>query len=107
MTYPFKKSKYYAVKTVVDGITFHSKKEAKRYQELRLLEQAGVIANLELQETFALEVSGVLVCKYRADFSYVENDAKVVEDVKGFKTPEYKMKRLLMWAIHGIEILET
>jgi hypothetical protein len=57
--------------------------------------------------SFRLIVGGVLVCRYRADFVYVESGARVVEDVKGFRTVVYKLKRRLMLACHGIEIKET
>ena len=64
------KHKYRAVKTTVDGITFDSKKEAKRYTELKLLEKSGMITHLELQPTYQITVNGVDICKYKADFRY-------------------------------------
>jgi len=118
-------NKYNAKKTVVDGITFDSKKEAKRYQELKLLERAGEIDNLELQPVYQLTVASMnsdqfsTVGKYIADFRYSKMDygikypgldrciIKVVEDVKGVKTPLYRLKKKLMKAIYGIDILET
>jgi dsDNA-binding SOS-regulon protein len=63
-------SKYGAVRTEVDGISFASKKEARRYSELKLLERAGEIADLQLQPRFPLTVNGVRVCTYVADFQY-------------------------------------
>lgn len=99
-------NKYRNKKTVVDGITFDSQKEAKRYGELKLLEHAGVITDLQLQPPFKLEVHGVKICTYRADFRYTENGKDVVEDVKGVLTPVYRIKKKLMFAIYGIEIKE-
>jgi len=95
-------NKFNARKTTVDGITFDSAKEAKRIGELRLLERAGVIRNLELQPAFPLVVNGVKVCVYRADAAYFENNARVVEDVKSqpTKTPVYRLKRKLLLALN-------
>ena len=102
-------SKYRNVKTVVDGITFHSKREANRYLELKLLVKAKEISNLELQPKFPCVVNGILVCNYLADFRYTDlkNGLLVIEDTKGMKTALYKLKRKLMLACHGIDILET
>ena len=65
-----RRSKFRAVRTTVDGITFASKAEARRYQELRLLEKAGVITELELQPRYQLAVNNMDICEYRADFTY-------------------------------------
>ena len=102
-----KKTKYNAKQTTVDGITFHSKKEARRYGELKLLEKLGEIKNLELQKRYKLMVNDKHICSYDADFVYEENGRLVVEDVKGKPTPEYKLKAKLMEAIYGITIYET
>ena len=91
----------------VDNILFASRKEAKRYMELRLAQNIGLIGELELQPTFDLSVNGVLICRYKADFRYRQDRQQVVEDAKGFKTPEYKLKKKLMKAIHNIEIQEV
>lgn len=100
--------KYGNRKTVVDGITFDSAKEAKRYGELKVLQRAGEITSLELQPRFPIVINGVKVCTYVADFYYVDEiGSLVVEDCKGFKTREYILKRKLMKAVHGIDILET
>ena len=103
--------KYRNVKTKVDGITFDSKAEAARYGELKLMEVAGEIANLELQRRFRIEVNGVNVCTYVADFCYHRVTASVcwpfvVEDVKGVRTPAYRLKKKLMRAVYGIEVEE-
>lgn len=105
--------KYRNRKTVVDGITFDSAKEASRYQELKLLERAGKISDLRLQVSFELCPVVYLdgrkqrpMC-YVADFVYDEAGKTITEDAKGFKTKEYRDKRKLMKHVHGIEILET
>lgn len=103
-----KRPKYNAKKTVIDGITFDSKKEADRYSVLKIFMLIGRITGLELQASYKLVVNGVLVCRYVADFVYNDaNGNQVVEDCKGFKTREYKLKRKLMRAVHGIEIKEV
>lgn len=106
-----KRSKYGSVKTVVDGITFHSKKEAARWMQLRLLERAGEIVDLEHQVKYPLVVNGQLVCSYICDFRYAwkHGGGQVVEDVKSgpTKTREYRIKRKLMKAIHQVEIQEV
>lgn len=99
--------KYHAVPTTVDGIRFASKKEAARYIDLKLLQIAGKIYNLELQPRYPLKIEGVLVSTYVADFSYTTNGKFVLEDVKGKPTPVYKLKKKLVKALYGIEILET
>lgn len=101
------RNKYRAIKTIVDGIKFDSKKEARRYQELKLMEKSGSITNLELQPRYDLKVNLVKCGFYKADFRYFENGKEVVEDVKGMKTPAYNLKKKLIKAIYGIEILET
>lgn len=95
--------KYRAVPEVCDGIRFDSTKEARRYRELKLLEAQGKISDLKLQPKFEI----VLKCKYKADFEYIENGERVVEDVKGYKTREYLQKRKLIKEQHGITIKET
>ncbi len=103
---PAKPSKYRAVPTVVDGIRFASKKEAEHWQRLVLLEKAGAIQNLQRQVRFRLDVNGVHVAVYIADFTYVDGGRLVVADAKGVAVPVYKLKKKLMLAIHGIRIQE-
>lgn len=100
-------SKFGNVATVVDGIRFHSKREAARYGELRWLESQGQISELELQVGFELDVNGVHITKYIADFRYLENGQRIVEDSKGARTPVFAMKARLMLACHGIKVKET
>lgn len=109
-------SKYHAKKTTVNGITFDSKSESMRYRELQMLERAGEIKDLQLQVPFELipgemgaDGKKLRAIKYVADFVYTDcrTGKQVVEDKKGFRTPEYKLKKRLMWHIHGIDIYET
>lgn len=100
-------TKYHAVKTKIDDITFDSKAEAARYSTLKLLERNGDISNLQVHPSFQLIVNGQKIGKYIADFTYNENGRRIVEDVKGIKTPVYRLKKKLMTALYGIEILET
>ena len=107
-------SKYRNKKVVVNGITFDSKKEARRYTELLLLERAGAIQELRRQVKFELIPSqrydGKVVerpCSYVADFVYRENGNLIVEDTKGLKTRDYIIKRKLMLYLCGIRIREV
>lgn len=93
-------SKFNAKPTHVDGIRFASKREAQRFSELKNLERAGIISHLELQPRFPLIVGGKVVCTYVGDFRYLENGKSVTEDVKGFKTGEYIIKRKLLMALN-------
>jgi hypothetical protein len=101
-------AKYRNRRTVVGDITFASAKEARRYGELKLLERAGQIQNLRRQVRFSLDVNGVHVCDYLADFTFNDHIGKlVVEDAKGYATETYRLKKRLMLALLGIEIVET
>ena len=118
-------SKYNNRKVRRDGLTFDSKKEHKRYNELLLLEQAGEIANFRRQVKFVLiptqrEPSqigtrggvkkGKLLereCSYIADFVYSQNGKMVVEDTKGIRTKDYIIKRKLMLYVHNIRVREV
>lgn len=101
--------KYHNSKTVIDGIRFDSKKEAKRYLELKILEKAGAIQDLKRQVPYVLINKSRYgrAIKYVADFVYLENGQLVVEDVKGVRTPVYKLKKRLMAERFGIEVKET
>ena len=98
-------SKYNSRKTTVDGFTFDSKKEAKRYLELKQMEKDGLIHDLQLQVPFVLIPSFEVVVDgkkrkrrpitYVADFVYYRDDEKVIEDVKGLRTPVYNIKKKL------------
>lgn len=124
------RTKYHSRKITRDGMTFDSLKEYRRFCELRLLEKAGAITELETQKAFELipaqyetferygkkgqrlkdgkrciEKSVV----YRADFVYKENGKIVVEDTKSeaTKTKDYIIKRKLLLYVHGIRIKEV
>lgn len=121
-------NKYYNKKCTVNGIVFDSRKEARRYQELLLLEKAGIITGLVRQKEFELIPAQYVEyprfgkdgkrlkngkkllersCNYIADFAYVENCEPVVEDTKGIKTKDYIIKRKLMLSVYGIRIREV
>lgn len=129
-----RRSKYAAVRTTIDNITFASKREAHRYQELKLLEKAGWIRNLRLQPRYllcALVINGADIrdvnvgeiakrrCpigNYVADFEYEQSEVHgkrgavwvlKVEDAKGVKTPVYKLKKRIFEAQYGISITEV
>lgn len=112
-----KRSKYGANRTIVDGIKFDSAKEARRWTKLRAREVAGEICNLERQVKIELQGahgpimtnSGKSVRTYVADFRYVDwslNGITVIEDAKGFETPEFKLKKAIL-AAQNVEILVT
>ena len=101
--------KYGNKKTVVDGIKFDSKWESQRYLYLKSLEKADRVKNLELQPKFIISVNGQKICTYIADFKYDREDKDgvwehIVEDAKGVETPEFKLKKKLMKAVHNIDI---
>lgn len=109
-TTPKKKHKYGAKKAVVDGISFDSRREARRYQQLQLLAQAGQILDLELQPVFRLHaLGGGEVAKYIADFRYVDvaTGHTVIEDAKGQPTRIYRLKRKWLHAEYGISVREV
>lgn len=107
--------KYQNHKTVIDGITFDSKLEANRYAELKVLEKAGIISQLQLQPAFELIPAFTKNGKkhrathYVADFMYYDNQEKKVkiEDTKGFETDVYKLKRKMFeYKYPELEIIE-
>ena len=121
------KSKYGAEKTIVNGISFSSKKEARRYQELLFLQKAGKISGLDLQVKYEIiqehrepdtigprggRKKGKIIEParyYVADFVYYDSETEtvVVEDCKGFKTDVYRLKKALMYDRYKIRIKET
>ena len=102
-------NKYKAIKTEIDGIKFDSLKEGRRYGELKLLERAHAIKELQVHVRFSLDVNGYHICNYTPDFTYLENGLLVVEDVKSTatKTRDYLLRKKLMMAIHGIAVREV
>jgi hypothetical protein len=118
-------NKYHSKKVTVGGMSFDSKKEAKRYQELYFLERAGTITDLQRQVKFVLIPAqrepdtigsrggvrkGKLLereCAYVADFVYTKDGERIVEDTKGVRTKDYIIKRKLLLWVHGIRIREV
>lgn len=132
MRMAYKRQKYGNIKTrTADGIDHDSRKEARRWNELLLLERAGMISDLRRQVKYVLipkqtesverysERTGRRLkdaertieseCSYIADFVYVDSATRktVVEDSKGVRTKEYRIKKKLMLFVHGIKIRET
>ena len=108
-----KRSKYGNRKVQIDGHTFDSQAEARRYCQLRDMQSAGLIDDLKLQVPFVL-APGVRVkgrmrppLRYLADFVFRQDGNTVVEDVKGRVTEGYRIKRHLLKAVHGIDIVEV
>ena len=100
-----RQGKYGAIPTVVDGIRFASKKEAARYIYLNGLQTAGKITNLECHPPFELAIEGKKICKYIADFRYLDaNGVTHIEDVKGVVTPVFRLKAKLMKIILNIDV---
>ncbi len=95
-----KTNKYRAKKTTIDGVSFASAIEAKRYSELKLLEREGAITALVLQPQFDLVVCGILCGRYRPDFKYFEGGKYVVEEIKGFRVRDYALRVKVFRATH-------
>lgn len=129
MFYYNKLNKYNNKKVTIDGETFDSKKEARRYSELKLLLMAGKIRDLERQVKYVLipaqydiqerygkrgqrlKDGRVLLekeCAYIADFKYIdaESGELIIEDAKGMRTKDYIIKRKLMLSVYAIRIKE-
>lgn len=125
------KNKYYNIKTkTTDGLVFDSTKEARRWEQLLLLQRAGKITSLQRQVEYELlpaqyetypryskkgeplkEGRRLIERKvvYVADFVYTDTEtgANIVEDAKGVRTKDYILKRKLMYAVHGIRVKEV
>lgn len=110
-----KRSKYGAQPQVVDGVRFDSGREAKRWQELKILERAGKITQLDRQVAYELAPSVLLhgearkkpALRYVADFRYLDGQQIVVEDAKSPATAKesaFRIKRHLMKSVHGIDV---
>lgn len=103
-------NKYHAEKSECDGIIFDSKKERDRYAELKQMEKAGIISDLELQPRFELQEPFMCDGKkersinYIADFKYSQGGRVIVEDVKGKRTDVYKLKRKLFLYRYGDKV---
>jgi hypothetical protein len=92
-----------------DGHHFDSQAEYRRYCELKLMRDAGDIESLCVHPRFDLPVNGVKISRYTADFCYVRDGQMIVEDVKSgpTRTRAYVLRKKLMKAIHGIDIVEV
>jgi hypothetical protein len=107
---PKKRSKYGNKPTVVCGEQFDSGKEARRYEELLLLERTGKISQLRHHVRYPLEVNGIAICEYELDFEYVDDAGlRHYEDVKtdATRTQLFKVKQRLMAAVHSINVQEV
>ena len=100
-----------ADRRTVDGITFDSAKEMKRYQQLKLLECANKISCLERQPKFRIEVNGKLICTYTADFAYFDESGRsIIEDAKSTGTAKdaaYRLRKKLAEAVYNIKVTEV
>lgn len=99
-----RRNKYNAKKVVIDGIKFDSKKEGNRYLQLKYLRKTGEIKEFELQPSWKAECG----IKYKADFLITWKDgSKTIEDVKGVKTPTYRLKKKLFEYEFKFKIIEV
>ena len=98
------KHKFHARPVVVDGTRFASKREAKRYGELKLLQQGKAISGLRMQVRYKIVIETV----YVADFVYFDEgkQCEIVEDVKGYRTPLFRWKKKHAELQYGITIHE-
>lgn len=120
------KSKYHNEPVVVDGVRFDGKNEYRRFCFLKLMEQAGEISNLRYHVKYTLFPKGTIDIRrlpdgreielrrydkehwYEADFVYINKKGEeIVEDFKGFETPEFKEKRTMFKALYGKDIKIT
>jgi len=107
-----KRGKYNAAGERIDGHWFASGSEARRYEQLKVMAEAGQIDNLVLQKKLPCTVNNIIICHYLADFAYDVVDDRgyptmsVIEDVKGMVTDVYRIKKKLVEAIHRISIKE-
>ncbi len=107
-----KRSKYGSQKTVIDGEVIDSKKEAKRYGQLKIRLKIGELIFLARQVEFSFHIEGQKIASYFADLVYMEagKSGLIVEDVKSPPTrltPAYRLKKKMMKAQHGIIIREV
>ncbi|SRR5258708_2120446 len=101
-------NKYRNKSTTIDNLKFASLKEARRYEELKLLLHAKKIDHLKLQPPYPIVVAGKYIATYYADFQYtnLETGKETIEDVKGVKTQVYRLKKKLVETIYAISITE-
>ena len=103
-----KKAKYGNTKVEVDGHKFDSKKEAQYYHELMLRKKAGEIRDIVLQWQFNFYIDNDKMFSYYADFCFfdIKQNKEMIIDVKGVKTPVYRLKKKLIERYCGITITE-
>jgi len=99
------RNKFRAEKVVIDGITFDSKSEARRYQELLILKSAGIVRDLKVHPKFDLTIMGTKIGSFKPDFQYVsQSGAVVIEDVKGTITEAASLRIRVFQAIYRIPV---
>jgi hypothetical protein len=98
------KNKYGAKRQCLDGYTFDSQMEARRYAQLKILVHAGAIQNLEIHPRYPIAINGKKICAVILDFQYTQAGKLIVEDVKGRDTPLSRLKRKLVEALHPITV---
>lgn len=94
-------------KRTLGGVVFASKKEMKRYAELRLLERAGEIRGLELQPEFRVSINDQHFCTYTADFAYTEKGERIIEELKSTGTAKdaaYRLRKKAAELFYGIKV---
>ena len=97
-------SKYKAIKTVVDGITFASKREAYYYRLYSKMQEAGMIKNLKLQTSIPFKLNGEKIFTYKPDFEFDDDKGHHYIDVKGIETPLFRLKKKLIEKLYKIVI---
>lgn len=107
-----KRRKYGNTKTVIDGHTFDSKHEAKRYAILKRREKAGEITGLLLQPRYPISINSIMVCTVVPDFRYFDKtlEREIVEDAKSpitRKNRAYRLKNKLLKAVFDIDLIEV
>lgn len=98
------RSKYRAIKTTIDGITFASKKEARYYQIYSRLQELGQIKNLQMQTSIPFLINGKKMFTYKPDFEFDDENGHHIVDVKGIETSTFRLKKKLIEAQYNIEI---
>lgn len=101
--------KYKNIPTIINGEKFDSRGEARRWQDLRLMEKAGEITNLTRQVKYDMVVNGVKICTFVPDFEYTKGGQLVTEDFKSkaTMTPTFRLKAKLFKALYNREVLIT
>jgi hypothetical protein len=97
-------SKYRAIKTTINGITFDSKREAYYYQIYSRLEELGEIHNLKLQTSLPFILNGKKIFTYKPDFEFDDENGHHIVDVKGIETPVFRLKKKLIEAQYSVKI---